>query len=570
MGKLRDSIFARSLAFLALATLIISAVSAPIMAGEEPQEIYERLINVQALLQTDSSCANGHVSDGGTIVKEPTASAPGEAEYKCTCCGVLLREEIIPVITKRDTPHVTFDTSSFTLKNIPDNSAVLVNGRLVSQNATDKLNLISSFSDAGDYIITVVANATDSMAASSPQELYVQKPGVPSDIQTIVSPDKDGIGYISGVNPDMEYTPAGKEDWKDCAMSTQPVKPGTYLVRYKATELSITSDVVKAYTGESPEDKLPDITVIPTPDVKDNQKNTEKTIKKAGQKKQESTKNTDTNPENKIVVENKLTREKDKERPILFTSELSWESIEKIIEKSKVPITIILNKKTKVPSTVFVKAAEANTPLILITTARVVWRIEPEDIDIDTIKSYGRVNLGVESDTPSIPFEQIARVEDIAKNHILNKTFDIKHDGDLGFTAKFTVTLSDVNEGDYANLFRYNLSRKDLEYVESAAINYKDEASFSMSHASCYMIVVSSEKMSQADVKELPKEEIEEKIVQDQQPAIEMTYNKQKTSKTMSPVTACLIVTVVAILVSIAIFRIGRRKDNYDVHERKK
>ena len=56
-------------------------------------EITELTIKVRLF---DGECE--HVSDNGTVTKEPTCTETGIMTYKCTECGLVLREEIIPAL----------------------------------------------------------------------------------------------------------------------------------------------------------------------------------------------------------------------------------------------------------------------------------------------------------------------------------------------------------------------------------------------------------------------------------------------------------------------------------------
>ena len=822
--------------------------------------IYRCTICGQVVREEDNPPALEHVSDAGTIVKRPTATEPGKIEYKCVNCGIVLREEAIPIVPKRPVPQATFATDTCTVNNIPENSTVILNGTAVTNAASGSLSLRNMFPQTGDYTIQVVANGTDTSAASDPQSILTHKPAAPSNIQTTPEPASGGTGAIRGVDTSMEYALADSENWFSCTSSSQPASAGIYIVRYKATTTSVASDSVealvmkdkqnkpatpnavfegsthllkgltagmvystnggdtwtkvsdaavklsndavnqaiaykcvkvknivagvesdvqtvpagrvpqptgvstspatsgyngsingvgtdmqyrkdgsdawidiggntvsglskgkyfvrrKAYShlvesnpielyvddksggtkegtpsaqfngynmhidgvygcrisldgGRNWTDIIKDSTYVvneayvnaangivlyrcgngstttdsdrqyitltkqPTPtgisavsatptipgaivgtdismqykpvnqsawiDITSNtvplaagsyllrrhgyanalpsdclsvvikatadvtpapitpvdNKPVEKEPKKEEPKKEEPKKNTE------IVVENNITTTTEEgvsepveiAAPSLSTGEKGWQEIEDTFEAATEPVIIRLNDSTDVPAELFYRAAVTDTPIVLSADSSAVWSVVPSDVDVNAVQKMKSVNLGIKENTQNIPISALASVEDVGKNQYIDREFDIKHEGDFGFKAKLTVKVNNAKEGQYANLYWYNTAADKMEFVDSSLVNGNKEATFTMTHASSYVIVRSDVAMSQDSVKAVEmetvtddsdsKETVSEKTNSD--------VSKNTAKKKQTPVVAGLIIVIIALIIAL-------------------
>lgn len=830
-----------------------------------------------AVMGEDTTPLADHISDGGTLVKKPTTTAPGEIEYKCTVCGIVLREEPVAPIAKRETPQALFDTSSCTLTNVPENCTVKINGKVVTNAASGTASLKNLFPQTGDYIITVIANGTDTRGESDPQPIHTHKPAAPSHIQTVPQPTKGGTGAIGGVDTSMEYSLADQDTWFTCVSSSQPVSAGIYIVRYKATTTSIASDSVEALvrredarkpekpnanfdgsshqlrnlsaamsyystnggdtwtkannsavtlsgdqvnqavsykeirvkniadnvesdvqstpvgrvaqpsglstkaatsgnngeirgtgndmeyrrsgqntwysiggdkvtglekgiyqvrrkaTGYMIESNAVDVeikntdtskegtpsasfngynmhidgvsncrisfnggstwtdvirnttyvanesdvntangiiiyrvgngstsdsdrqyislTKQPTPsgitatsatatvpgcivgtDVSmqyrpDTQSNwidvTGSTIPVAAGKYylrrhgygnalpsdwltiviKASTNVEPVNPKDVVPVDNTTSKNKDTEKkdtkpeekkePVeeskteepaieveknipaseeatASTGEIGWAAIEATFETAQDPVVIRLNEDTLVPADVFVKAAETGTPIVLAANDVAVWSILPSDVVIDEVNSLKSVNLGIIENSVNIPVDALSTVEDANSNQVVNKVFDVKHEGNFGFKAELTMKLTDVIPGEYANLYTYNPYTGKLEFIDSSVINDKNEASFKMTHASSYVVVTSKTAMSQDSVKEVAVQQVAQTADASTTVSNADTAKPEKQAKKSSPVVGILIAVIIVLIIALVAILIYQKRGPLDSARHKK
>ena len=840
---------------------------------------------------TDSIPKSDHISDSGTIVKKPTATEPGEIEYRCVNCGKILKEEQIPVIPKRNIPQAVFDTSSCTLTNVPDNSTVILNGSTITTSASGTASLNNCFPQTGDYTIKVIANETESAAASDPQSIHTHKPSAPSHIQTIPEPATGGTGAIGGVDTNMEYKFQDGDSWTSCTNSSQPVSAGIYVVRYKATTTSVPSDSVEALVKKDKQNKpatpnanfdgpshqlrnltagmvystnggdtwtkvsdaavklssdavnqavayksikvknivggvesdvqkvavgrvaqptglytepatngnngaikgtgtdmqyrkdgsdawldigsssvnglskgkyfvrrkgysnnvesnpvdvyvndKPGTSKESTPTAQFNAYNmnidgvsgcrlsfdggknwTDKignytytineaylntstgiilyrpgngstttdsdrqyivltkqptpvgisalsatatapgaivgtdslmqykavnqaswidittssvsvpagsyylrrhgygnalpsdwltvVIKTAAnvtpttptdvvpvdndkKKEEEPKKNTE------IVVENNLNKKEEEvaeekkeeellkdvaeaqevleNEPVSSTGEVGWKAIENEFETATEPVIIRLNEATDIPTEVISRAAVTDTPIVFTADNSAVWSIAPSDIDVNAVSVMRSIDLGIKENTQSVPVSALASVEDVSNSQYVDRVFDIKHEGDFGFKAKLTVKVNSAKDGQYANLYWYNKAADKMEFVDSSPVNAKKEATFTMTHASSYVVVRSNVAMSQSSVKGAEAGTItnSDNDKDDKQVASE-TNKTQTHKKKTSPMVPALIVIIIALIIALVFVIYLQKKKaeaarhHHQTHDRK-
>lgn len=488
--------------------------------------------------QAEQMCLSGsHVKGLAKTVKEPTATEPGEREYSCIYCGKLLEEEIIPVVTKRERPQAIFDTKTYELTNIPDNSTVAINGIIITNISNGTALFSDSFNHTGDYIITVIANENGGLAQSDMQAIFVHKPDAPFDIQQVPAKAYYEQGLISGVNSDMEFSYQNSAQWVTCAESGMAAFPGVYKIRYKATQYSVASDPFtievrqegnkKPNTPTAVFDSLyhqiknlipvPKQQETPAPSKKAEKK--EETVQKPKAPEKVIYLDNDGNvkkeednvpPKTEIIVEKDDDIKKKEEAVKAFDkvkieSSDSWNSIFDMFGKTDAPVIVDIKNSSMVPADVFVKAAETNTHLVLSVGDGTVWSVAPSDIDARDVAKHNSINLGIVNDMSLIPRTAISTVQGDGKQ--VTQIFEIMHNGAFGFGAQLTIRVN-AEAGKYANLFCYDNNDFKMKYIDSSVVNERGEATFTMTHASSYAIIISDEPMSQADVRDIEVEQI--------------------------------------------------------------
>ena len=112
------------------------------------------------------------------------------------------------------------------------------------------------------------------------------------------------------------------------------------------------------------------------------------------------------------------------------------------------------------------------------------------------------------------------------------KTISLTHEGDFGFAATLTMNVGAENSGKYANLYYYNETDGDLEFLSSDKVRDNGDINLLFTHASEYVAVISEsidEQLAQGG-----------DLQQDETPAVEdlllTSPEKSETSNNMLPV----------------------------------
>lgn len=104
------------------------------------------------------------------------------------------------------------------------------------------------------------------------------------------------------------------------------------------------------------------------------------------------------------------------------------------------------------------------------------------------VEKAKKVDLGVRLRSKAIPAEKVSTVA--GDNRTVQ--FSLRHNGDLGFTGALIIPFSSAYNSKFANLYYYNESKGELEFVGSSKIS-AGQASFVFTHASDYVVVIDDE-----------------------------------------------------------------------------
>lgn len=111
---------------------------------------------------------------------------------------------------------------------------------------------------------------------------------------------------------------------------------------------------------------------------------------------------------------------------------------------------------------------------------------------IAEVGELGNIKIGVTLNTDSIPTTAMKGIPKGTEQIQMS----LAHDGPFGIPMTLKINLDTKNAGQYANLYYYNPETGVMELVESALIAEDGNAKLGFTHASEYVIVVSSENLS--------------------------------------------------------------------------
>ena len=161
-----------------------------------------------------------------------------------------------------------------------------------------------------------------------------------------------------------------------------------------------------------------------------------------------------------------------------------WDDASDRIAKASDGETVTVSAKDRnanIPKSIIEKIKGRDIDLVIDFGNGISWKIN--GTSVDTAKS---VDMGIKKGTKNIPASVLNTVTGENSTVQLSLTYD----GEFGFFAELSVDLGRENDGLFAALYHYNETSGEMELVDQSEIK-SGKASFTMSHASEYAIVIS-------------------------------------------------------------------------------
>ncbi len=161
-----------------------------------------------------------------------------------------------------------------------------------------------------------------------------------------------------------------------------------------------------------------------------------------------------------------------------------WDDASDRIAKASDGETVTVSAKDRnanIPKSIIEKIKGRDIDLVIDFGNGISWKIN--GTSVDTAKS---VDMGIKKGTKNIPASVLNTVTGENSTVQLSLTYD----GEFGFFAELSVDLGRENDGLFAALYHFNETSGEMELVDQSEIS-GGKASFTMSHASEYAIVIS-------------------------------------------------------------------------------
>ncbi len=167
-----------------------------------------------------------------------------------------------------------------------------------------------------------------------------------------------------------------------------------------------------------------------------------------------------------------------------------WTAIEDKIKATAEGGKVVIDMKgtSVVPKKIF-EAIKGKDITIEVIINGITWVINGKDIDDGDLKD---VDLSISRGMNLIPASIVDKLR--GSNQAIQ--IHLNFSGKFGFRATLNIDMGSANSGKYANLFYYNPTTKQFEYVSSGKIGSDGKAGLDFNHASDYVVVISSEIMS--------------------------------------------------------------------------
>lgn len=156
-------------------------------------------------------------------------------------------------------------------------------------------------------------------------------------------------------------------------------------------------------------------------------------------------------------------------------------------------VTVDMNGASVVPGDVFDEIRGKNVTIEFDLGGGISWSVNGKSVsdkvgDIDFRVTYG------EEASDAIPVDLINALT--GERTSMNVT--LAYEGRFGFEAVLRINVGAANQGLVANLFYYNESTRELEFISAGEVDAEGFAYLSFTHASDYTIVLDEASMEEA------------------------------------------------------------------------
>ena len=147
-------------------------------------------------------------------------------------------------------------------------------------------------------------------------------------------------------------------------------------------------------------------------------------------------------------------------------------------------IEVEIKKNDPVKAEVFETIKGKDVNVVLSLDNGMSWKINGKNV---TGSKLTDINLTVDVVKDVVPAKAIDKVNLKGERIELS----LAHTGEFGFSAELTMNVKKENAGKFANRFYYNPETKELEFQEAVKIDANGDATFTYTHASDYVIILS-------------------------------------------------------------------------------
>ena len=153
-------------------------------------------------------------------------------------------------------------------------------------------------------------------------------------------------------------------------------------------------------------------------------------------------------------------------------------------------INIDMNGSAVVPGDIFDSIKGKDITITFDMGNGIIWSVNGKSITTDKADD---IDFSVKTGTNAIPVDIV--------NNITGERYSIQlslsHEGEFGFTAILSINLGKDNAGLTANLYYYNESTGELEFIFADTVAEDGMVSLAFTHASDYAVVIDADSMEQ-------------------------------------------------------------------------
>ena len=154
--------------------------------------------------------------------------------------------------------------------------------------------------------------------------------------------------------------------------------------------------------------------------------------------------------------------------------------------EDKSVLTMDMSGTGKIYTQTLEQIREQGRKVVLEMNDAVSWTIDGTQMGEEPLQDIDLTVVVGESKIPENRLKILTENEEYVE-------LSLAHDGAFGFNAVLSVDLEDAQPGQYANLFYYNETTDEFEFMCAALVGSTGKAEFEFMHASDYVIIISDE-----------------------------------------------------------------------------
>lgn len=154
---------------------------------------------------------------------------------------------------------------------------------------------------------------------------------------------------------------------------------------------------------------------------------------------------------------------------------------------NSVNMNIVCSGETRLPAAVLGSIKGLDMTLALHSGNGVAVSISGQDLKGTALNALQNIDLTVDSNAQNIPAAMAA-----SKKAEATKQLSVKDTGAFPVTVNIHVNVGAENSGKYANLYRYNAEKKQLEYCGSFPVTRNGQSVFALKQGGDYMVTVTA------------------------------------------------------------------------------
>ena len=235
-----------------------------------------------------------------------------------------------------------------------------------------------------------------------------------------------------------------------------------------------------------------------------------------------------------------------------------WEVITEAVTEAAEGDTVVvdMNGSSVVPGDVFDRIRGKDITVEFDLGNGILWKVNGQSVEKGNVGDIDFTVRTGEDANDTIPVE-------IINNLTGERTYmnlSLAYEGEFGFEAVLSLNVGAANAGLYANLFYYNETTKELEFLCAGEIGQDGGAELTFTHASEYTIVIDEQPM----VTEQSQEVISETGVQDNQEddnTVSITPDVENTGHTGLLIFCIILIAAALIVIGVIVFVKKNKKE---------